>query len=60
MEARIDRFQTLTANPWFNVMNWVLDELRTPPKYRWNHWESYCFYMKCLPRTTFMNRPLKW
>lgn len=34
MEARIRQFREFVDNPWFNVMNWVLDELRTPPKYR--------------------------
>lgn len=59
MEARIQRFQELSVNPWFNVMNWVLDELRTPPQYRHGHvQEGWVFYMKKPPRTTFMNRPL--
>lgn len=45
MEARIRRFQELAANPWANVMNWVLDELRTPPQYRRSYVANTgCFY----------------
>ncbi len=59
MEFRIQRFRELTDNPWFNVMNWVLDELRTPPQYRRGHAsECWVFYMSRLPRTTFMKRRL--
>jgi hypothetical protein len=59
MEARIQRFRELSVNPWFNVMNWVLDELRTPPTYRTGHArEGWVFYMSRLPRTTFMKRRL--
>jgi hypothetical protein len=44
MEARISRFQDLVRNPYFYVMNWVLDELKTPPKYRRMHREAWVFY----------------
>ena len=57
MEQRVRFFQELTANPWFSYMNWVLDELRTPPSRRPYHYElGHCFYN--LPRSIFMKRRL--
>lgn len=45
MEARIHRFQDLAGNPWFSVMNWVLDELRIPKdKRNPAFYEAYVFY----------------
>lgn len=57
MEDRVRLFQDLHANPWFNGMNWVLDELRCPPDRRRSHYmNTGCFYN--LPRITFTNRRL--
>ena len=48
MESRIAHFRTLSENPWYNVMNWVIDEMRIPAHekiYRWNHaYEGHAFY----------------
>ena len=34
MEARVTRFQDLLQNPWFRMMNLVLEELRIPKNHR--------------------------
>lgn len=34
IELRMDHFRTLHRNIWFHVMNWVLEELVSPPKAR--------------------------
>lgn len=58
MESRVAYFRQLTDNPWFNVMNWVLDELRCPPEHRYNHYHcGWQFYN--IPRKTFTKRRLK-
>jgi hypothetical protein len=44
IEARLAHFHTLHNNPWFNVMNWVLDQLRLPKEERRRHVGGYCFY----------------
>jgi hypothetical protein len=44
MEARIARFRDLAGNPWFSMMNWVLDEMTMPPKNRRVIQKCWMFY----------------
>jgi hypothetical protein len=45
MEQRVTRFRGLSENPWFNVMNWVLDEFRSAPQNKRMHAaEGWVFY----------------
>ena len=45
MEARVARFYELTNNPWYPVMNWVLDHFRSAPENQPMHAaEGWAFY----------------
>lgn len=44
IDVRMSYFRELHRNEWFNVMNWVLDELRLPKQSRQQHLISHCFY----------------
>jgi len=46
IDARMSYFRDLHRNEWFNVMNWVLDELRLPKQSRRRHLISHCFYFE--------------
>ena len=62
MEERIQRFHELYQNPWFPVMNWVLNELRCPKKDRHMMIDSWVFFdMKepHFPRKLVKKTPIK-
>ncbi len=44
LEARSARFRELHSNPWFPVMNWVLDQLRMPKDDQWRSVMNCGFY----------------
>lgn len=44
IDQRIDLFRELHKNIWFQVMNWVLDQLRLPKERRRESMISHCFF----------------
>ncbi len=60
MESRIKQFRELHENPWFSMMNWVIDEMRSNPANRHIHvtdgWAFYGITSKQLGKAYQFNR----